>query len=112
MPLPKTPILDSLAHEFERAKLEVLDSKMLAMNTASIGEVPNRMVGYTPLHMVLMRLRLTQASQLPFKQIIAIMENDVAGVVIVHKGKILTVMDDPDLFPSDKLIAEINLLKA
>lgn len=65
----------------------------------------------TPIDMIAMRLRLTPGQRFPMKDIHAYTDSGVAYVFVVNTdGKYVVIEDDPDLFPSDKLITQLRLL--
>lgn len=57
-----------------------------------------------------MRLHTQEGMRMPFDHINAYATKYCAYVFVVTNGKAIVLEDDPALFPSDKLIAELQLL--
>lgn len=64
----------------------------------------------SPIQMIAMRLRVPPGQKLPFDHVNAYLSDKVAAVFIVQNGKVVVLEDEPAIFPSDKLIAELRLL--
>ena len=62
------------------------------------------------MRMIMMRLRITEASTLPFQHISTGLGGDHVFVFIVKGGEPITLKDDVALFPSDTLITQLRLL--
>ncbi len=56
------------------------------------------------------RLRLKNGERIPFDFMEIHVTAEVAFVFLVNKGKPVVLEDDPNMFPSDKLITELRLL--
>jgi hypothetical protein len=62
------------------------------------------------MRMIMMRLRITEASTIPFQHISTGLGGDHVFVFIVKGGEPITLRDDVALFPSDTLITQLRLL--
>lgn len=61
--------------------------------------------------MIAMRLRLDDGGGWPFQHISTALANDKVFVFVVQNGQPVTLEDDASLFPSDRLISQLILLK-
>ncbi|CAB4124850.1 hypothetical protein UFOVP55_33 [uncultured Caudovirales phage] len=62
------------------------------------------------MRMIMMRLRITEASTIPFNHISTGLGGDHVFVFIVQSDEPITLRDDVALFPSDTLITQLRLL--
>lgn len=56
------------------------------------------------------RLKIKEGDQIPFNFIEMYVTDEVAFVFVVNGKEHVTLEDDPNMFPSDKLITELRLL--
>ena len=63
------------------------------------------------LRLLMMRLRVPQGSRYPFEHISLHLNNTKSYVFVVSSGGAVVLEDDPHMFPSDELIAKLQVLK-
>lgn len=75
---------------------------------------PNPARGYSPIEKLLMRLNVRESSQSGFNYLAAVENSAKENVVvflITKTGEALHVEDDRALFPTDGLVARLNILR-
>ena len=72
-------------------------------------KLPN---GVTPTEMIRLRMHIPEREVIPFPHIHAIIhEDNVVVFVVTGSGETVTLKDELVMFPTDSLIAKLNLLR-
>ena len=64
----------------------------------------------SPYGMIVMRMRWVNGQQIPFAHMSVATRQDVVYVFVVTDTSYVVLEDDPNMFPSDKLVTALRLL--
>lgn len=90
--------------------LHMITSQQERQNAGINKKLPN---GVTPTEMIRLRMHIPEREVIPFPHIHAIVhEDNVVVFVVTGSGETVTLKDELVMFPTDSLIAKLNLLRS
>jgi hypothetical protein len=98
-----------VAPDWVQADLHNMLSQQERQNAGINKKLPN---GVTPMEMIRLRMHIPEREVIPFPHIHAIVHEDTVVVfVVTGSGETVTLKDELLMFPTDSLIAKLNLLR-